>query len=131
MSGVDSKACPKGLGRAGEAYAAEEYRRRGYEILAQNYCLRGGELDLVAANHRFLVFVEVKTRQEGSLSTPAEAVTAQKRRRLSYAAKGYLAAHPESLCQGRQPRFDVVEIYAQGNRLTRFRILENAFFPEE
>lgn len=129
MSAADGR-CPRGLGKLGEEYAAGIYRRRGYEILARNYCVRGGELDIVAANDGFLVFVEVKTRREGSISTPSESVTAAKRRRLSYAANAYLGAHPEALNQVRQPRFDVVEIYAREGRLTRFRILENAFFSE-
>lgn len=130
MSGADS-GCSHSLGRLGEEYAAGIYRRHGYEILTRNYYVRGGELDIVAANDSFLVFVEVKTRREGSVSTPSESVTATKRRRLSYAANAYLEAYPEALNQARQPRFDVVEIYAREGRLTRFRILENAFFPEE
>lgn len=119
----------KRMGEQGERFAEQEYRRRGYEILARHYCVRGGELDLVAANDDFLVFAEVKTRKEGSLLAPSEAVTPQKRRRLFYAAKRYLLAYPENL-KNRQPRFDVVEIYARDGRLTRFRILENAFYPE-
>ena len=51
------------LGAWGEALAAEYLRRKHYKILASGYRCRFGEIDLIAANHTYLVFVEVKLRK--------------------------------------------------------------------
>ena len=86
--------------------AADLLRRKGYDILAANFRTRLGEIDIVAADSRYLAFVEVKTRAAGSLVTPREAVDSRKRHRLILAAEEYLARHPTHL----QPRFDVIEV---------------------
>ncbi len=94
------------IGRRGELAAAEHLRRAGCEILTANYRTRQGEIDIVASDGRYLLFVEVKTRRSGSLIAPREAVDAGKRRRLILAAQAYLAGHPTRP----QPRFDVIEV---------------------
>ena len=71
-----------------------------------------------------LVFAEVKTREEGGLVTPREAVTPAKQRRIIAAAKGYLEKFGDS---GRPIRFDVVEVYYSGDAVTRVEQIENAF----
>ena len=59
------------LGERGERIAADHLTRAGYTILATNYRTRFGELDLVAADARCLVFCEVKTRIAGTRRGPA------------------------------------------------------------
>lgn len=93
-------------GRLGEQAAADYLRRGGCEILAANFRTRLGEIDIVASDVRYLMFVEVKTRRAGSLVAPREAVDAHKQRRLILAAEEYLVRHPTRL----QPRFDVIEV---------------------
>src|SRR3954467_9783305 len=58
-------------GALGELIAAEHLQHRGYRIVARNARTRHGELDLVAANDRALVFCEVKTRVAGGMTGPA------------------------------------------------------------
>jgi putative endonuclease len=53
-------------GQQGEELAAAHFERLGYEVLARNHRTRYGELDLVVCDGESLVFVEVKTRREGS-----------------------------------------------------------------
>jgi Holliday junction resolvase-like predicted endonuclease len=53
------------LGSAGERLALEHYERLGFELLAANHRTRAGELDLIVADRRTIVFVEVKTRRAG------------------------------------------------------------------
>ena len=65
---------------------AEALERRGYRILARRYRTRFGEIDIVARHGDCIVFVEVKTRRDGSFGDPAAAVTAQKQRRLTVMA---------------------------------------------
>ena len=87
-------------GRWGEETAAAYLRRRHYTIVAANYRCRLGEIDLIAENRDYLVFVEVKL---------------------------HLCEHPE---QTKQPRFDVIEVYAPFGTETKrpeIRHLEDAF----
>ena len=78
------------LGADGEALVAAWYEANGYVVLARNWRCRDGELDVVAAVGRTLVFCEVKTRTSTRFGAPAEAVTLDKQRRLRRLAAAYL-----------------------------------------
>src|SRR4051812_50209544 len=58
-------------GELGETIAEQHLQHRGYRILARNFRVRFGELDLIAADERTLVFCEVKTRLSSSSRGPA------------------------------------------------------------
>lgn len=92
------------LGDRGERAAARFLRRRGLRVLVRGYRTPRGEIDLIAREGDTLVFVEVKTRRSGA---PAEAVTAEKQRRLTLAALEFLRRHG---LLDRRSRFDVVAI---------------------
>ena len=78
-------------GQRGEAAAAKFYLDRGCRLLTHNFHTRMGELDVVVQEpDATIVICEVKTRAEGSLTTPAEAVDKAKQRRLIRAAEIYL-----------------------------------------
>lgn len=96
------------LGRYGEALAAEYLRKKGCRILAMNYRTRLGELDVIAADRRYLIFAEVKLRKNAAFAEAREFVTFAKRQKLAAAAEEWLQKNPQKL----QPRFDVIEIYA-------------------
>ena len=53
------------FGLHGEDLAVRALERAGYAILARRYRVRAGEIDIVALDGRCLVFVEVKSRQNG------------------------------------------------------------------
>jgi putative endonuclease len=97
----------RAFGQAGEDRAAAWYRARGYEIVDRNWRCREGELDLVVARGRALVFVEVKNRRTDRFGTPAEAITPRKQERLRSLARRYLDA---TGVRPRTIRFDVVAI---------------------
>ena len=69
-------------GAAGEVLAARFLREKGYTLLTANYRCRQGEVDIIAADASYIVFVEVKTRQQGALYAPREAVDAAKQHRI-------------------------------------------------
>ena len=94
-------------GLAGEVLAARFLREKGYTILSSNYHSRFGEIDIIANEGPYIVFVEVKARSEGSIILPREAVTLEKQRKLLRTASQYMRAYPSNL----QPRFDVVEVW--------------------
>lgn len=69
-------------------------RLKLFRILARNYRVRGGEIDLIAQRGKLIVFVEVKAR--GRLIDGMESVDAHKQRRITRAAHRWIATHPEA-----------------------------------
>lgn len=114
------------LGRWGERLVADCLERKGWTVRELNYRCRAGEVDVIAADRQYLVFVEVKLRRSDRFAAAREAVTPEKQRKLRTAAESYLAAHPTQL----QPRFDVAEVYAPQGMETKsphISYLVNAF----
>ena len=95
-------------GAWGEALAAEYLRKKRYKILAAGYRSRFGEIDLIAQDKKYLLFVEVKLRKNSDFARAMEYVDRRKQDRLRVTASMYLSENPTKL----QPRFDVIEIYA-------------------
>jgi putative endonuclease len=95
------------LGTAGESIACGALESLGYRIIERNYRTRFGEIDIVAEDGGAIVFVEVKTKTDGSYGDPAEAVTPQKQRQLVSMGEFYATycCPPNTPC-----RFDVVAI---------------------
>ena len=114
------------VGAWGEALAAEYLRKKRYQIVAANFRTRIGEIDLIATNRRYLIFVEVKLRKNADFAMAREFVDYRKQAKIRSTAQLYLAYHPTRL----QPRFDVIEIYAPEGMETRSPVinhLEDAF----
>lgn len=113
-------------GAWGEALAADFLRKRRYKIVAAGYRSRFGEIDLIAQNKQYLVFVEVKLRRNSDFAAAREYVNRAKQDRIRMTASMYLSQNPTKL----QPRFDVVEIYAPQGAMTdkpEITHLEDAF----
>lgn len=120
----------QGAGKAGalgEVIASRYLRENGYNIVSANYRTRFGEIDLIAGNGEYLVFIEVKTRHVGSKLRPCEAVDSVKQAKLIRTAALYLASHPTDL----QPRFDVIEVWLKnGTQTKKVNHIKNAFTTE-
>ncbi len=113
------------LGQRGEAVAARYLRRRGHKIVARSRRLKPGELDLVTLHRDVLVFTEVKTRRTSDRGHPAEAVGADKQRRLTRLAVTFMKRHG---LLDRKARFDVVAVtWPEGKWFPRVEHFENAF----
>lgn len=113
-------------GAWGEALAADYLRKKHYKIVASGYHSRFGEIDLIAQNRTFLVFVEVKLRKSARFALAREYVDLKKQEKLRLTASIYLSQNPTKL----QPRFDVIEIYAPEGMATaapEIYHLEDAF----
>lgn len=113
-------------GKKGEAAAAQYLRQKGYEIITANYRTRFGEIDIIAADQKYLVFAEVKTRANRSMTLPREAVDLKKQRKVILAAQAYLSQNQTNL----QPRFDVIEVTTVGGEpfhVLSVNHIENAF----
>jgi putative endonuclease len=113
------------LGQQGEQAAARFLRRKGFRIISIADRTALGEIDIVAADGRTVVFVEVKTRRSDDAGLPVEAVDAHKQQRLTRLALGYLKRHGLMEHQG---RFDVVSvIWPAGAKQPTIEHFENAF----
>ncbi len=120
------------LGARGEQLAREHLLRAGYSLVECNFRCRIGELDIVAADSRALVFCEVKTRIAGGRTGPVgplEAIGPAKQRRLRLLAREWL--HRRSTSE--RPalallRFDAIGITLDARgALVRLEHVEDAF----
>jgi putative endonuclease len=99
------------VGDAGEDAVAAWYEAAGYSIVARNWRVREGEIDVIARLGGVLVFCEAKTRRGERFGTPAEAVTARKQARIRELAAQWLAAHH---VRADVLRFDVASVRPDG-----------------
>lgn len=110
----------RAVGQKAERLAAAYLRSLGMEILANNYRIRQGEIDLIGKDGDTLVFVEVKARENEKNGYPGEALSREKIRRICRTARVY--CYREGISSMVQIRFDVVEIMG-----SRIRHTKNAF----
>lgn len=114
------------LGRVGEQLAAEHLERRGLAIVARNHRTRWGEIDLIAADGKRIVFCEVKTRRAGA-DSPFDSLREAQIRRLRRMAAAWLQEQRE---RPRTPelRFDAIGVTIDAHgRLVALEHLEGAF----
>lgn len=112
------------LGIKGETLASNFLKKSGYTILSRNYRCRSGEIDIIAMEGDYLVFIEVKTRRGTSHGHPLEAITARKQRQISKVAQCYLA---ENDLFDTKARFDVVSVVMSKSNQAQIEIITNAF----
>lgn len=130
MSGSDPR---RAVGAAGERLARAHLEARGLAILDANFRTRHGELDIVAADARCLVFCEVKTRVAARRGPDAElgplvSIGPRKQRRLRLLAREWLARHGADAPWRPELRFDAVAVELDpAGRLVRLDHLEGAF----
>lgn len=97
----------KQTGDLGENLACEYLKKQGYQILERNYLIRGGEIDIVAQDGEYLVFIEVKTRYTHEFGPPLESITPWKIKSLLKTALFYVV----KIKWGNKPyRLDVVSV---------------------
>jgi putative endonuclease len=122
----------RALGALGEHLAAEHLRRAGYRIVECNFRTRYGELDIVAAGDRCLVFCEVKTRIRGRNGGPSpfDSIGGVKRTKVRKMAAQWLAERRPQVDVPAHPdlRFDAIGVsVSPSGRLLALDHLEDAF----
>ncbi|NWG29913.1 MAG: YraN family protein [Rhodocyclaceae bacterium] len=95
----------KAIGDEAEEVAARHLAAHGLRVVARNFRVKGGELDLVCTDGKTTVFVEVRRRAGADFGGAAYSITPTKQRRLILAARHWLAQQGEGAC-----RFDCVLI---------------------
>ena len=106
------------IGNKGERIARNYLRLRLYKILETNYRRKTGEIDIIAKKGGYIIFIEVKYRNNTNKGLPREAVTAFKQRQIKRTAEMYIIENKLSC----DMRFDVIEILGK-----RIEHIKNAF----
>ena len=112
------------VGKLGENLARKFLKKRGYHIRETNFRCHKGEIDIIAQQKDYLVFVEVRTRSSMDFGTPEESITQNKKGKLIASALTYINSHQNlpSLW-----RIDVVAIEIDPKGKTkRIELIENA-----
>ena len=114
------------LGERGEKWAARHLARQGYKILVRHFRGKAGEIDIVARDRDFLVFVEVKTRKSELFGPPSNAVDRKKQRHIAKVAFEYVRMLKDPRVN---IRFDIVEVILDAGEAEPrdIRVIQNAF----
>jgi|SRR5574344_2744528 putative endonuclease len=112
------------LGKNGENKAETYLISKGFKILERNWHSSHREIDLIAEDKGWLVFVEVKTRMSNHIAHPVEAVHGKKIHYLIQAANHFIHLKGIDL----PVRFDVVSIIFDKNTW-EIEHFEDAFLP--
>ena len=114
----------KALGSDGEAAVAAWLADQGFKILAQNYLVRSGEVDVIAQKGDVVAFVEVKTRNTQYFSL-SQLITKSKQQKIGRAARHFAR---EKKLFNHVLRFDIATVL-HSNGTFSIEYIENAFVP--
>jgi putative endonuclease len=109
----------RSIGTNYERVAGKFLESKGYEIIDYNFHARTGEIDIIAREQEYLVFVEVKYRTTIKNGAPLEAVSISKQKAICKSAMLYMK---EKGMLDVPVRFDVVGILGD-----EIELLQNAF----
>lgn len=123
-------------GAKGEEIACAFLTQKGLLIRARNFHIGSYEIDMIASDDTYLLFVEVKTRMEDHTARPrgagygsaATAVSYTKRRNMVQAAQAYIRRELRGDTGGLQPRIDVIEVYlpTRDGEISKVHHIKNA-----
>lgn len=75
----------------GELLAQHFLIEKGYQIIQNNFRIRGGEIDLIAKLNQRLIFFEIKTRRSSTpISEADEQISFRQQRLLQHAARHFI-----------------------------------------
>ena len=103
------------LGKNGEDEAVKYLEKQGYTIIERNFMCKQGEIDIIALNEKYLVFVEIKSRTSNEFGLPSESVTERKKKHMIKAIQYYL--YKRNL-ENVNIRIDVIEVYVKDEKYT-------------
>ena len=83
------------IGADGETLVATFLENQGGKILARNWRIKDGEIDIVARLGEKLLFIEVKSRTSARFGHPLESISADKAFRLQRLALAWIALHDQ------------------------------------
>lgn len=112
------------IGNEGENLAAAYLESKDWLIIDRNYTFDKAEIDIVATDRNYIVFVEVKSRSNTYFGRPEEYVTPQKEQNIKKAAEAWVY---ERKMQTAVVRFDIISIVQEGIKAPKITHFEDAF----
>ena len=113
-------------GNKGEKAVCKYLKKQGCKIIKRNFSCKLGEIDIIAENKEYILFVEVKTRSTGQMLPPREAVGYKKRSKILKTAQFFLKKYDKD----KQPRFDIAEVFLDDKGKMSINYFDNAFAQE-
>lgn len=115
----------KQVGQAGEQAATELLVNKGFKILDRNWSTRLGELDIIALDHPYIVFVEVRTTSSTQFGYGFQSVNVRKQQKVRRLALQYI----QSKYWDHLPiRFDVISVFMGKDGVpTQVDLIKGAF----
>ena len=101
------------LVQKGEDIAVKYLENIRYKILERNFMCRQGEIDVIALDKDYIVFIEIKSRTNTDYGLPSESVTKKKIEHILKVAKYYLYIRN---LEHQNVRIDAIEVYIKENK---------------
>jgi putative endonuclease len=101
------------IGKQIEDIACAYLQKQGLELLQTNYQCRLGEIDLILQHGEFIVFTEVRYRQDNDYGGALESITKKKQQHIIRTATYYLVER--NIYEKTPSRFDVVAVSSGQN----------------
>ena len=112
------------LGKTGEDIAIKYLIDCGYRIIKQNFRVPGGEIDIVAKDKGFLVFVEVKNYSYKNFYLPQYSISRKKKMKIRRTAEEYIYRND---IMNNDCRFDVDSFYTNSEGKRGIELVKNVF----
>jgi len=112
------------IGKQGEDLAAAYLESKDWLVFDRNYRFDKAEVDIVATDRNYIVFVEVKLRSNTFFGQPEDYVTPQKEANIKKAAEAWIY---ERKMETAVVRFDVISIVQKGNQAPQITHFKDAF----
>ena len=111
------------FGKKGELIAANYLKKQKYKILEINYKNQIGEIDIIAKDKDYIIFIEVKTRMSSAFGDPLEAIDEEKQFKIRNVATMFLVKN--KLIDKVPIRFDAIAILGDDDH--EIRHIKDAF----
>ena len=108
-----------------EGIACMYLESQGVRVTEKNFRCRNGEIDIVAADGEYLVFVEVKHRTSASHGYAEESVTFRKQNTICRVADFYMTKN--AVPRSKSVRFDVIAVSSGPHGEAEINWIKNAF----
>lgn len=112
-------------GKEAELQALYYLKKKGLQLICQNFHSRFGEIDLIMQEKQTLVFIEVRQRTIATYGNAATSVDAKKQQKLRLTAAWYL--HQHHLTHKIHARFDIITIDGKTLSSNYITWIKNAF----
>lgn len=112
------------IGNRGEDIAAAYLESKDWLIFDRNYFFQKAEVDIVATDRNYIVFVEVKFRSSTYYGEPEDSISPKKVGHIKKAAEAWMY---ERKMETAIARFDVISIVQKNNQAPQIKHFKDVF----